>query len=137
MISTMIFAALLAQAPTPSEMAAAEVRRECLRDFGHFTDSNGRVEIMPQPPGHSEYSDAGMASPNRLTYPPTAIDYKLSDKLAEHDYYDSRSAHLPQVIEIKGVTKDLFYCCQIHKLTQISQVPERLTASNSREMCGK
>ncbi len=55
---------------------------------------------------------------------------------AGSDRFCPRSAHLPQVIEIKEVTKDVFYYCQIHKLTQISQGLQELTASNSREMCG-
>ncbi len=60
----------------------------------------------------------------------------LSANLAGDESWVPRSAHLPQVIEITGVTKDMFYCCQIHKLTQISQGMQELTASNSREMCG-
>ena len=46
------------------------------------------------------------------------------------------SAHLPQVIEIKGLTKDMFYRCQIHKFSPMSQGLQQLTATNSREMYG-
>ena len=48
------------------------------------------LPAVEQPPvrTHSDYAQAGMALPDRLTHPPTEIDHSLTDMLMSRHFYE-------------------------------------------------